>query len=64
MVRRNRREALRKVRKEDLVGSGTEEEDILEERDAFPLGICIPSARARGGPPLYPIPVPIDPGMS
>ena len=51
---------------EEIVESGTEEEDILEERDAGPLHIFIriPGARAPGGPPAAAeIPALIDPGM-
>ena len=43
--------------------SDTEEEEILEERDAVPLRIRIPGARDRGGPLAAAIPAPIDPEM-
>ena len=50
-------------REEEIVESDTEEDEILEEREAVPLRIRIPGARARGGPPAAAIPAPIDPGM-
>ena len=67
LARRNRREAAEVVqegpREEEIVESDTTEEKILEERDAVPLRIRIPRARARGGLPAAAIPTPIDPGM-
>ena len=68
LARRNRHEVAEVVqegpRKEENVQSDTEEEDILEEREAVPLRIRIPGARARGGPPAaVSISAPIDPGM-
>ncbi len=67
VARRNRREAAEVVqegpREEEIVESDTEEDEILEEREAVPLRIRIPGARARGGPPAAAIPAPIDPGM-
>ena len=67
VARRNRREAAEVVqegpREEEIVESDTEEDDILEDRDAIPLCIRIPGDRARGGPPTAAIPAPIDPGM-
>ena len=67
LARRNRREAAEVVqegpREEEIVESDTEEDDILEEREAVPLRIRIPGARARSGPPAAEIPAPIDPGM-
>ena len=45
-------------REEEIVESDTEEEEILEEeeeeRDAAPLRIRIPGARAQSGPPAAP----------
>ena len=66
LARTNCREAAEEVQKgpreEEMVESDTEEEEILEEREAMPLRI--PGARARGGPPAAAaIPAPIDPGM-
>ena len=53
--RRNRREVAEVVlegpREDEIVESDTEEEEILQERDASPLRIHIPGARGRGGPP-------------
>ncbi len=54
---------VRELRREEIVESDTEEDEILEEREAVPLRIRIPGARARGGPPAAAIPAPIDPGM-
>ena len=52
LARRNRRIAAEVVQKapreEEIVESDTEEEKILEERDAVPLRIRNPGARARG----------------
>ena len=48
-------------REEEIVESDTEEEEILEIREAVPLRIRIPGARNR--PPAVSIPAPIDPGM-
>ena len=48
-------------REEEIVESDTEEEEILEVREAVPLRIRIPGARNR--PPAVSIPAPIDPGM-
>ena len=63
LTRRNRLEAADVVqegpREEEIVESDTEE----EERDAVPLRIRIPSAKARGGPPAAAILAPIDAGM-
>ena len=67
LVRRNHREAAEVVhegsRGEEIVESDTEEDEILKEREAIPLHIRIPGARARGGPSAAAIPAPIDPGM-
>ena len=70
LTRRNRREAAEMVQdtaegpmEEEIVESDTEEEEILEQRDAIPLRIRIPGARARGGPPEAAIRTPIDPGI-
>ena len=43
-------------RKEEIVVSHTEEEEILEEREVVPLRIRIPGARARGEPLAAAIP--------
>ena len=50
-------------REEEIVESDTEEEDILDERDAISLRIRIPGAKARGRPPAPAIPAPIDLGI-
>ena len=50
-------------REEEIVESETEEDKILEDREAVPLRIRIPGGRARGEPPAASIPAPIDPGM-
>ena len=64
-ARRNRREAMEviqeKPREEEIVELDTEEEEILEERDAVPLSIR--KARDRGEPPAVAMPAPIDPGI-
>ncbi len=67
VARRNRREVAavgqEGPREEEIVESDTEEDEILEEREAVPLRIRIPGARAQGGHPAAAIPAPIDPGM-
>ena len=63
LARRHCREAAEVVREEEIVESDTEEEEILEKRDAAPLRIRIPVSRALGYPPADPISAPIDPGM-
>ena len=50
-------------REVEIVESDTEEDESLDEREAVPLCIRIPGARARGGPPAAAILAPIDPGM-
>ena len=55
LARRNCREATEVVqegpREDEIVESDTEKDEILEEREAVPLRIRIPGARARVGPP-------------
>ena len=65
LARKNRHDEAEVVqegpKEEEIEESDTEEEEILEKRDAIPLRV--PGARARDGPSAAAIPAPIDPGM-